>query len=111
MMAIALSERTATFVRLKPCTRPCSACAGHARYDTASGYGFCAQCWRRYLLVRVAQVHHGAGWIEYARSAPMCEVALALYALRVLSVVDPVAEIDDIDRRSAEEQMREVLSS
>lgn len=63
-MAIALSERTATFIRLKPRALSCSACTGHARYDTASGYSFCAQCWRRYLLVRVAQVHAGVGWVE-----------------------------------------------
>ncbi len=110
-MAIALSERTSTFARLKPRARSCSACAGNAYYDTASGYSFCAQCWRRYLLVRVAQMHHGAEWIDYARSAQMCEIALVLYALRVLSVVDPVAEVDDIDRRDAEEQVRESLSS
>lgn len=105
-MAIMISERTATFIRLKPRTLSCSACAGRARYDTASGYSFCAQCWRRYLLVRVAQVHAGAGWLEYARTAQMCEIAILLYALRVLSVIDPVAMVDDIDRRSAEEQVR-----
>lgn len=101
-------------------SRACShlGCPGSARYDTiCAGPAYCGLCWRRYLAARTVQrVLSPNGdrtalnwWHMFINSADNGQVALLLYALHTRCSAVVVA-VDDIDRRSAELQVLEVLA-